>query len=390
MNNLITKFLTLCWKGAKWLRAHFGAILIFVLAGVIVALCSIFIWIVFDQHAAYRFAIRFGIDGLDNSKYEMLKFIGLGIGGVLAAIGAIAINRRADAQVKSAQAQVKNNELVEKGHTQEQFKTATEHLGKPETQIAAYYEFCQLAKNHEDLRKIIFNILCAHLRKETSTDEYKEIAKERPTENIQSLLDILFKPESEFKEIFEEFDVYLPRVHLLNANLSNAHMKNAYFGEANLTQVDFGRTNLQEARFWDTNLRKARFWKANLQHAFFLSKKIQSANFYETNLQYVDFLVSDLQHVNFRNSDLQHVNFRNSDLQHVSFWNSDLQYVNFEKVKLQNAKFDYSNLGNAIFKRANLQGANFSSARNMTDKMIKDSIIDDETQLPEGISHPNR
>ena len=69
----------------------------------------------------------------------------------------------------------------------------------------------------KDLPKIIFDILCSHLRQETSTDEYKEKAKERPTENIQSLLDILFK--SEFKSIFDGFEVYLSRTHLLNADL---------------------------------------------------------------------------------------------------------------------------------------------------------------------------
>ena len=74
------------------------------------------------------------------SKKETLGFIWTGMAGLLAVIGAIVVNRRAREQIKT-------NRLIEQGHNQDRFKAATEHLGKPETQIAAYYEFCKLAEN---------------------------------------------------------------------------------------------------------------------------------------------------------------------------------------------------------------------------------------------------
>ena len=218
-----------------------------------------------------------GANGADK-KIKALEFIGFGIGGILAAIGAIAINRRANAQID-------NNKLIEKGHIQEQFKTATEHLGQPGTRIAAYYEFCQLAKNHKNLRKIIFNILCSHLREETSTNEYKEKAKKRPTENIQSLLDILFKSESEFQDTFNNFPIYLPRTHLVNANLEDACMILVNFEGANLQYANFGHAGLQYANFGHADLQNASFWKANLQGISSRNANLREADLQGANLQ---------------------------------------------------------------------------------------------------------
>ena len=320
-------------------------------------LAAIFLLSLFNETVAKKSMEWIGA----NNKIETLKFIGVGIGGILAAIGAIAINRRADAQVESAKAQVETNQLMEKGHINERFKTAAEHLGKPETQITAYYEFCQLAKNHKKSRKIVFNILCAHLRKETSTAEYKEIAKERPAENIQSLLDILFKPEFEFKDIFEEFDADLPRTHLLSANLKNVCMKNARFTKANLQNAYFYKSYLQNARFINTNLQNTDFWDTNLQNADFTLAKLQDAHF--------------RNHTNLQNAILYGAN-----LQGAIFWDTNLQNADFTLAKLQDADF----------RDTNLQGANLSSARNMTSEMIQCAIIDEYTKLPAGISHPSR
>ena len=310
-------------------------------------LAAIFLLSLFNETVAKKSMEWIGA----NNKIEALKFIGVGIGGILAAIGAIAINRRADAQVKSARAQVKNNELIEKGHIQEQFKTATEHLGKPETQIAAYYEFCQLAKNHEYLRQIIFNILCAHLREETRTDAYKEKAKEYPIENIQNLLDILFKLE----HIFDEFHAHLPRVHLLNANLKDSCIKNADFMHANLKYTNFYKADLKDARFMNTNL------------------------------HYAVFVGADLRVANFSGAELKGANFINSHLEDAKFCFAQLQSADFLDVNLQNANF----LG-AKLQNTKLQGADLSSARNMTSEIIQCAIIDEYTKLPAGISHPSR
>ena len=273
----------------------------------------------FNESVAFMLSAWFGTD----SKKETLGFIWTGMAGFLAVIGAIVVNRRAREQIKT-------NRLIEQGHNQDRFKAATEHLGKPETQIAAYYEFCQLAKNHENLRKIIFDILCAHLRKETNTDEYKEKPKEHPTENIQSLLDILFKPESEFKNIFEKFDADLSRTNISYTNLDNACMNNVNFTRANLTEIRFGNANLQNSCFLDADLRDVMFMESNLQDACFHGAYLQNVMFAKSDLQDVDFIAA-----------------------------------NFQSVK-------------------------FLLVQNLTSEMIEEATIDETTTLPYGISHPSR
>ena len=126
-----------------------------------------------------------------NNKAEVLRLIGWGMSGVLAAIVAVGLNRRAAAMDKQ-------NDLTEKGHIDERFKVAVQGLAgeQPSVRIAAFYQFYYLAKDNPDMgfRSSIFDILCAHLRQITSAADYRENAEsKKPTEECQSLLDVLFK-----------------------------------------------------------------------------------------------------------------------------------------------------------------------------------------------------
>ncbi|MGU9951370.1 MAG: hypothetical protein ACNYPH_03515 [Gammaproteobacteria bacterium WSBS_2016_MAG_OTU1] len=115
------------------------------------------------------------LTGTDD-KLELLKFIGLGISGLIAVFGVIGLLQRAaalDAQ----------NKLTEKGHIQERFKTATEHLGSEHAsvRIAAFNEFCHLVEIKPDWRKTIFDILCGHLRQTTKDKNYHKKEKKLNT-----------------------------------------------------------------------------------------------------------------------------------------------------------------------------------------------------------------
>ena len=323
------------------------------------------------------------------NKKETIQLIGWIMGGVLAAIGAIAINERAKAQIE-------NNKLIEKGHIDERFKTVVEHFGNPATRQASYYGFYQLAKNHKHLRESIFNILCSHLREETGTDEYKEKAKERPTENIQSLLDVLFR----FEHVFDGFKADLPGIYLSGANLENACMKNANFEKANLATVNFFNADLENAYFSETNLQSADFQKAGLQETYFWKANLQNANLQGNNLQEIVFIEADLQYAKFQGANLQRASFQGANLEYANFQRAkliraafsvaNLQHVKFWDASLQAADFRIANLKYTDFSEANLQYANFTDSKNMSSAMIKHATIDENTILPEGISHPSR
>ena len=69
-------------------------------------------------------------------KKETLNFIAAGMGGVIATMVAVAVNRRANAEVE-------NNELTQKGHDDARFQNITENLGhdKASVRISAFYRF---------------------------------------------------------------------------------------------------------------------------------------------------------------------------------------------------------------------------------------------------------
>ena len=54
-----------------------------------------------------------------HDKFEILKFLGVGMGGVLLAIGAVIANRRAKAMEVAAQEQAQANRNTEQGQRQE-------------------------------------------------------------------------------------------------------------------------------------------------------------------------------------------------------------------------------------------------------------------------------
>ena len=209
--------------------------------GVLAVLAFVFGSVMFSETMSMTAG---GWFGTQMNKLETLKFVAFGMGGILAALGAVAINRRASAQVR-------NNELIEKGHIEERFKSATEGLGNDSSgaRIAAFYQFYYLAKDNPnaDFRKNIFEILCAHLRNITRRKSYQTGDGEmHPTEECQILLNVLFKPED--KTAFAGFRANLQYTYLVGANLQHARMENADFSFANLRRVDLRNAKLERAR----------------------------------------------------------------------------------------------------------------------------------------------
>ena len=187
---------------------------------------------------------KFAVEFLGMNKKDAILFTAYGMGGVLTAIGLVALGRRAEAQVR-------NNELTELGHIEERFKSATTILGNDRSgaRIAAFYQFYYLAKDNKDpnFRKNIFEILCAYLRDMTDRDSYRMgEGKDKPTVECQSLLDVLFKSEDE--SVFAGFRANLRYTYLVGADLPQSRMENADFSFANLRSVDLRHAKLERAR----------------------------------------------------------------------------------------------------------------------------------------------
>ncbi len=366
-----------------WFRKHKNivksVIIVFIILVLFVALSSM-LWVMVS--VIKDCDIKEGFMGCagymeEKDKPEFIKLIGLGISGIIATFGVVGLLRRA-ASVDE------QNKLTEKGHVHERFKAATEHLSNEKSvssRIAAFNEFYHIAEIELDLRKTIFDILCAHLRQTTKHTDYKPEEREledgnkeiKPTEEVQSLLDVLFKPTNEYILIFEDLEVNLAEVNLQGADLEGAYLEGAKMQKANLQNAkmqgaNLRYANLQNAKMQGANLRYANLEEAdlryvNLQDANLEDAKMRYAKMQDAKMQEADLEGADLRYANLQDAKMQNANLRYANLEDAHLQGAKLQKTNLLKADLQNANLRYANLQGANLQNANLQGANLQGAQ---------------------------
>ena len=135
---------------------------------VLVVLLSVFVAVLFCESAEKYIAQLLGVSEAGASKkYEALKFLGIGMGGVLLALQALMSYKRAKALEDTVR-------LTEGGQWQERLKNAVEHLGSDSDllRMAGGYELYHLAQSTEEshLRQIVLDILGDYIRRKTSEE----------------------------------------------------------------------------------------------------------------------------------------------------------------------------------------------------------------------------
>ena len=288
---------------------------------------------------------KFAVEFLGMNKKDAILFTAYGMGGVLTAIGLVALGRRAEAQVR-------NNELIEKGHIDERFKAAIANLGsdKSGVRIASFYQFYYLAKGHpdSDFRKSIFEILCVYLRDMTSQKSYhviNEKARMLPTDECQELLNVLFKPED--KTAFSGFPANLWDVYLMGANLEKGNLERAGMSGANLATAHISYANLQYVNLQRADLRKSWLAWANLEHA-----DLVQANLHGAFLEHANLCNANLGLAKLQKSTLNMANLRNTNLFSVIFTDAKLRDADFSGAELSGADFRGAYMDNTIFENA--------------------------------------
>lgn len=212
-----------------------------------------------------------GTDG----KYETLRALGFGMGGILVVLQLLIANRRAyameetaKAQAKATQEQAKANENTEQGQRQERLKNAIEHLGheSDSVRLGGAYELFHLAEDTEDLgqRQTVLDILCAHIRRTTGEPEYREKHRWKPSEEIQSLLTLLFVREH---RVFTGRRISLQGSWLNGSDLKQARLAKADLVGAQLHEALLCRAQLHGARLIETRLHGALLFRAQLHGA---------------------------------------------------------------------------------------------------------------------------
>ena len=258
-----------------------------------------------------------GLIGL-TAKNKILTFLGIGMGGILFILQVLASHRRAKAMEETAEAQAdaakaqsrateeqaRANLHTEQGLRQERLKNAIEHLGhdSDSVRLGGAYELFHLAEDSKDLKKTAFDILCAHIRRTTSEDEYRDTYGSKPSEEVQSLLNLLFVQEHEvFKGLHANLsgtwlngshlgtarleDVCLYDAYLQGAYLMGAHLQGALLDDAYLQRSAFDHAYLQGASFDRAHLQGATLDDAHLQGASLIGVQLQEASLIGTDLR---------------------------------------------------------------------------------------------------------
>ena len=308
----------MAWKSTM----NLSSILVGVLVFFLVVLFSAFVVVMWSENPTWIFKLV-GVC----QKYEVLKFLGIGMGGILLALQALASHRRAKAMEDAANQQAKATRNTEQGQRQERLKNAIEHLGhkSDSVRLGGAYELFHLAEDTPELCQTVLDILCAHIRRTTSKDEYRETHKSKPSEEIQSLLTLLFVRKH---RVFNGLHVNLQGSWLNGADLREACFWKAILTQAHLKSVNLARAHLQRSNLVDAHLEDAFLEGAQLQGAVLTLAHLQGANLEKARVQGADLLAARLQAAYLAKANMQGVNLASARLQGATLSNTRLQGAN--------------------------------------------------------------
>ncbi len=309
------------------------------LLGIVLAiLLGAFVFVVFCESVEGWVGESLGL----YAKNETLKFLGIGMGGVLLALQALMSYKRAKALEDTVQ-------TTEQGQRQERLKNAIEHLGHDSisVRLGGAYELFHLAEDTAELRQTVLDILCAHIRQKTGEDEYRETHKSKPSEEIQSLLTLLFvQPHEVFKGLQINLQgSWLNGADLREARLEHAVMVGAYLQQTILEDSHLRTADLTESRLTLANLRRAdlrgaNFRKARLQGAHLLEAHLQGACLHWVQMQGVELIGAHMQGASLYQVQMQAADLREARLQLALLGDVKLQAASLDGAQLQAASLN--------------------------------------------------
>ena len=284
---------------------------------------------------------------------EVLTFLGIGMTGIVLMLQALIANKRAKAmeetaraQADAARAQATANRNTETGQRQERLKNAIEHLGSESESVrmGGAYELFHLAQDTESMRHTVLNILCSHIRRTTKEDTYQERYPWRPSEEIQSLLTLLFVHGH---DVFTDLHVNLYESWLNGADLREARLSGADLRRASLNKAFLGGALLEGVRFSETHLKEALLENACLREGYLSMVHMQGA--------YLE--KAQLQGANIQGGDLTAAFLVGAHLQGVDLSNAKMYGATLTSTMMQGAQLSWTYLQGAFLRNANLQGA---------------------------------
>ena len=208
------------------------------------------------------------------------------------------------------------------------FSAGVELLGNPNesARIGGAYNLYFLASENPEYVKPACKILCAQIRTITHELEYQKKYEKQPSNEIQTILDLLFKKHDNGKLIFDVCEKDLERVFLAGASLKDTILSDVNFNEAALSDVDFTKSILRDVKLW----------RAILSNVTFSNATLSNVTFSNATLSNVIFLLATLRDVTFSNATLKDiVSFSNANLRDVDFMDAKLSNIDFYDAKFE-------------------------------------------------------
>ena len=272
-------------------------------------------------------------------------------------------------QTKEEQAQTNRN--AEQGQQQERLKNAIDHLGHASetVRMGGAHELFHLAKDNPELRPTVMDILCFHIRNTTKKEEYRKTHQSKPSEEVQSLLTLLFVQDH---DVFKGLLINLQESWLNGANLQKARLQKAILKQASLRGARLDMAHLQEANLVEAHLEEAVLEQVNLQGAKLISAYLQGGTLFQARLQRANLWMARLHAAYLHDVHLQGANLADVKLQGAILLEARLQGTNLSRAYLTGAILD----------NANLQGAgtqDWSSSTHFAERIKK--LIGKESDL---------
>lgn len=231
-------------------------------------------------------------------------------------------NIQLEKQAEQIQLQGTQLELQSKSQRDSRFSKGVELLGNANesARTGAAYSLFFLAKDYpEEFAKPVFEILCSHIRNITNKEEYKTNNERRPSNEMQSIIDLVFRrPDGVY--LFNGFSANLSGSYLVRANFYKAYLSNANLEGIKLGQADLAHAYLVNANLIYADLELAKLYNCNLAHA----------NLTEANFSSCKLMGATLEKVIFTNANFSYVRF-----------DSSIRFSNYKK--LLDAKIELSN-----------------------------------------------
>ena len=308
-----------------------------------------------------------GLSG-QNEKNKILAFLGIGMGGILLAVQAVIANRRAKAmeetakaQAKATEEQAKANQNTEQGQRQERLKNAIEHLGhaSDSVRLGGAYELFHLAQDTKDLRQTVLDILCAHIRRTTGEKEYRQDHSSKPSEEIQSLLTLLFVQDH---EVFKGCHINLQGSWLNGADLMDARLEKAVLAQAYMHKAVLSGAHLQKTILTGACLNEANLNGAHLDKADLVSVRLDGASLVGAKLPEATLDDARLHGADLSGAQLYRAILFGAQLNGASLVYSQLHMANLDQAQLHGARLDGAQFHEARLLNAQLHGASLAGA----------------------------